>query len=78
VNSRGFVAGQFGQPFGGTAGGRNQHHGRLLGDGKRDDRVDGEALAAARPAGQHRDLAGQRELNRVKLARREVLAGAGC
>jgi len=70
-------AGQLAQPLGGPAGGRDQHHGGLLGGGERDDRADGEALAAARPAGEHRDLAGERELDRVKLPDREVLAGLG-
>ena len=71
------MAGQFGQSLGGAAGGRDQHHGGLLGGRERDDRADGEALAAARPAGQHRDLAGERELDRVELAGREVLSGPG-
>ena len=75
VNGGGLVAGQLGQPLGGPAGGRDQHHGRLLGRGELDDGADGEALAAARPAGQHRDLAGERELDRLLLAGREVLAG---
>ena len=69
------MAGQLRQPLGGPAGGRNQHHGRVLGRGELDDRADGEALAAPRPAGQHRDLAGERELDRRLLAGREVLTG---
>jgi hypothetical protein len=76
VNGGGLVAGQLGQPLGGSAGGRDQHHSRVLGGGELDDGADGEALAAPRPAGQHRDLAGERERDRVLLAGRELLAGS--
>ena len=69
------MAGQFGQPLGGPAGGRDQDHGRLLGGGELDNRADREALPAPRPAGQHRDLAGECELDRLLLAGREVLPG---
>jgi hypothetical protein len=70
------VAGQLGHPLGGPAGGRDQCHGGVLGRGELDDGSDGEALAAPRPAGQHRDLAGEGELDRLSLAGREVLAGS--
>ena len=75
VNGRGLMAGQLGQPLGGSAGGRDQYHGRPLGGGELDNRADGEALAAPRPPGQHRDLAGERQRDRLLLAGREVLAG---
>ena len=75
VHGGGLVAGQLRQPLGGPAGGRDQHHGGLLGRGELDDGTDGEALAAARPAGEHRDLAAERELDRLLLLGGQVLAG---
>ena len=75
VHGGGRVAGQLGQPLGGPAGGRDQHHGGLFGRGELDDGADGETLPAARPAGEHRDLAAERELDRLLLPRCQVLAG---
>ena len=75
VNGQGLMSGQLRQALGGPAGRRDQHHGRVLGGGELDDRADGEALAAPRPAGQHRDLARERERDRLLLAGGEVLAG---
>ncbi len=69
------MAGQLGQALSGSAGGRNQHDRGFLGGGELDDGADGEALSAPRAAGQHGDLAGERELDRLLLAGREVLAG---
>ena len=71
------LPGQLGEALGGPAGGRDQQHCGLLGCGKRDDGADSEALAAARPAGEHSHLAGESKLDGVLLAGSEILAGPG-
>ena len=70
-----FVAGQFGEPLGGPAGGGGQHDLGALGPGQLHHRADGERLPAAGAAGQHRDLGGQGEPDRVGLFRGELGAG---
>src|SRR6185312_471983 len=57
ASSRWMVADQFGQPFGGPAGGGGQHDRGALGAGQFHHGADGEGLAAAGAAGQDRDLA---------------------
>ena len=69
------VAGQFGEPLGGPAGGGGQHDLGALGPGQLDDGADGEGFAAAGAAGQDRDLGGQGEPDRVGLFRGELGAG---
>ena len=77
VHGGSVVAGQLGQPFGGPAGGRDQHHGGLLGRGELDDGTDGEALPAAGAAGQHGHLLREGELGRLLLPGGQVLPGPG-
>ena len=77
VDGRGGLPGEFGEPFRGPPGRRDQLHLGVLGPGQGHDRGDGEALAAAGAAGQDRDLRGQREPDRVLLGRCQVGAGAG-
>jgi len=74
VHGGGLVAGQLRQPLGGPAGRCDEHHPGVLGRGESDDGADGETLAAARAAGEHRDLAGQRELDRLLLPWGQVQA----
>ena len=59
--------GQLRQAFGGPTGRRGQHHLGSLGAGQGDDGAHGVALAAARPAGQHRHPLGQRQPHRRGL-----------
>ena len=66
------VAGQFGEPLGGPAGGGGQHDRGALGPGQLHHGADGEGFAAAGAAGQDRDLGGQGEPDRVGLFRGEV------
>jgi len=76
MHGGGGMSGQLGQALGGTSGRRHQGDLGLLGGGEFDDGTDGEALAAPRPTGQHRDLRGQREPNRLLLLGSEVVTGA--
>ena len=71
------VAGQLRQPLGGPAGGRDQHHGGVLGRGELDDGADGEALPAAGAAGQHGHRLREGELGRLLLGGGQVLPGPG-
>ena len=75
VHRRGLVPGQLGQPLGGPAGRRDQRDFRVPGPRQRHDRADGEALAAAGAAGQHRDLLRERHLDRVGLLGGQLRAG---
>ena len=70
------MPGQFGEPLGRPAGGRGEHHLGLLGARQFDHRADGEGLAAARPAGEHRHLLRQRQPHRRLLLRSQLGAGA--
>lgn len=76
VHRRGVGAGELGEPLGGPPGGRGEHHLGLLGPRELDHRAHGEGLAAAGAAGEHRDLAGQREPHGVLLLGGELGAGA--
>ena len=75
VDGRGLVAGQLGEPLGGAAGRGGQHDLRVPGARELDHGADGEALAAAGAAGQHRDLARSAPASPRRPARGEVGAG---
>lgn len=69
------MAGELGQPLGGPVGGGGQDHLGAFGAGQGDDGADGEALAAAGAAGQHGDLAGERQPDGLALLGGQLRAG---
>ena len=75
VDGLGLHAGRLGQPLGGAAGGGAQQAAHLLGPQDQQDGVDQRRLADARPAGDDQRPAGQRLLQRLPLAGRQLLAG---
>ena len=75
VHGGGRVPGQLGQPFRRPPGGRREHDLRPLRRRQRDHRFDGERLAAARPAGQHRHPLRQRQPHRLLLLGGQLGAG---
>jgi hypothetical protein len=75
VDGGGLMAGQLGEPLGGTAGRGGKDDLGVPGTGELDYGADGEALAAAGAAGQHRDFTCQGELDRFGLLGGEVRAG---
>jgi hypothetical protein len=76
VHGGGRVPGQLGQPFRRPPGRRRQHDLRPLRRRQRDHRFDGERLAAARPAGQHRHPLRQRQPHRLLLLGGQLRPGA--
>jgi len=75
VQRGGLDAGELGEAFGGPAGRGGQDDRGPFGAGQGDDGAYGVALAAAGPAGEHRDLLGQRQADRRGLLGRERCAG---
>jgi hypothetical protein len=67
---------QLGQPLGRPPGGRREHDLRPLRRRQRDDGLDGERLAEARAAGQHRHPLRQRQPHRMLLLGGQLRAGA--